>query len=246
MNFDELYDQIKQGEISKEDARKRLLLDYLQTTSRYVLDTNRQMRNRLPEVLYAEYKTFEQLTELSDAMLLKNGYVIISRFPHPEMLKAHYSHKVAGVFAQRIVLLGDMPRCEGKVLVVSAGSADHPVAEEVSMALTAFGITPLLFEDRGIAHPTRVFEAIAAGIENEAKVVVVVAGMEGALASYVSALVSLPVIGVPTSVGYGYKAGESALISMLASCAPNLAVVNIDGGLRAAAVAALIVKNITA
>jgi NCAIR mutase (PurE)-related protein len=117
------------------------------------------------------------------------------------------------------------------------------VAFECELVLKAVGVNPVVYEDRGIAHPTRVLEAIKGGIEKDVKAVIVVAGMEGALAPFVASLVPLPVVGVPTSVGYGFRAKEAALTSMLASCAPNLTVVNIDGGLRAAVVAALITKN---
>jgi NCAIR mutase (PurE)-related protein len=141
------------------------------------------------------------------------------------------------------VIIGELPEPKGNALVISAGAADHTVTYECELILKAVGVTPIVYEDRGISHPTRVLEAIKNGMDKDVKAVIVVAGMEGALATFVASLVPLPVIGVPTSVGYGFRAKEAALTSMLASCAPNLTVVNIDGGLRAAVVAALIAKN---
>ncbi len=243
MTFDELFEQIKEGEITKEQAMKHFTLQWTETASRYILDVNRGMRTNIPEIIYGEYKSLAQSIEITERILLDHPRVIVSRSPFNKELSAHFNSKHEVLAGQQVIVIGTLPKPKGLVLVVSAGSADHPIAEECEIVLKALGTTPLTYEDRGIAHPTRVLEAVNEGIQQDAAAVIVIAGMEGALAPFVSSLVPLPVIGVPTSVGYGFRAHEAALTSMLASCAPNLTVVNIDGGLRAAVVAALIAKK---
>lgn len=243
MTFDELYDKIRSGTLDKHQARQQFSLDWLETASSYIADVNRGARNNIPEIIYGEYKQFDQTLELADVFLERHGRVIISRSPFNDRLVAHYESRCTLLAGEQVLVLGSLPETQGKVLLVSAGAADHPVLEECAFTLRALGVEPLVFEDRGIAHPTRVLEAVKEGVAGDAAAVVVVAGMEGALAPFVASLVALPVIGVPTSVGYGFRAKEAALTSMLASCAPNLTVVNIDGGIRAAVVAGLIARN---
>ncbi len=243
MNFDELYDQIRSGKLSKAEARKKTSLAFIETANAYVLDTNRKMRNGIPEIIYGEYKTYEQVIELAENILQREAFAIISRFSDNQKIGTYFSNKQDVIIKEKIAVIGKLPVPNDAVLIISGGCADHPIATEVKIALRCFGIEPLLYEDRGIAHPTRVLEALQEGISKNAKAAVVIAGMEASLATFASSLLPLPVIGVPTSVGYGYKADETALISMLASCTPNLAVVNIDGGIRAAVIAALIAKT---
>jgi len=243
MTFDELYDKIKNGEISREEAQKHFSLDWMETANRYIVDINRGMRTNIPEIIYGEYKTLEQTIEVTQKVLEKHPRVVISRSPFYKEINEYFEDKYPVLWSVNAIVIGELPETKGNALVISAGAADHPIAYECEVVLKAVGVNPLTFEDRGIAHPTRGIEAIREGIEKDVKAVIVVAGMEGALAPFVASLVPLPVIGVPTSVGYGFRAKEAALTSMLASCAPNLTVVNIDGGLRAAVVAALITKN---
>ena len=243
MTFDELYSKIQAGKISKHEAQKHFSLDWLETASRHILDVNRGMRTNIPEIIYGEYKSLEQTIEIAANILNKHERVVISRSKFNNELADLFRQNYQVLKSDNVLVVGELPEPSGYILVVSAGAADHPVCEECELILKAVGVNPIVFEDRGIAHPTRVIEAIKQGIEKDAKAVIVVAGMEGALAPFVASLVGLPVIGVPTSVGYGFRAKEAALTSMLASCAPNLTVVNIDGGLRAAVVAALIAKN---
>ena len=243
MTFDEIYDKIISGEISKDEAQKHFSLDWMETASRYILDINRGMRTNIPEIIYGEFKTLEQTLEVTQKVLEKHPRVVISRSPFYKEIDEYFRDKYPVLWSINAVVIGEVPKPKGNVLVISAGAADHPVTYECELILKAVGVNPVVYEDRGIAHPTRVLEAIKVGIEKNVKAVIVVAGMEGALAPFVASLVALPVIGVPTSVGYGFRAKEAALTSMLASCAPNLTVVNIDGGLRAAVVAALITKN---
>ena len=243
MTFDELYDKIKNNEISRDEAQKHFSLDWMETANRYILDINRGMRTNIPEIIYGEFKTLEQTLEVTQKVLKKHPRVVISRSPFYKEIDEHFRDSYPVLWSVNAVIIGELPEPKGNALVISAGAADHTVTYECELILKAVGVTPIVYEDRGISHPTRVLEAIKNGMDKDVKAVIVVAGMEGALAPFVASLVPLPVIGVPTSVGYGFRAKEAALTSMLASCAPNLTVVNIDGGLRAAVVAALIAKN---
>lgn len=243
MTFDELFDDIQKGKIDRHQARKHFSLDWLETAQSYIADINRGARINIPEVIYGEYKSFDQTLEMAHAFLKSHPRVLISRSPHNHELAQSFKKTITVHESENLLVLGDFPSAHGAVLVISAGAADHSIVAEAELTLKGIGVHPLVFEDRGISHPTRVLEAIKEGIKQEVAAVIVVAGMEGALAPFVASLVGLPVIGVPTSIGYGFRAKEAALTSMLASCAPNLTVVNIDGGLRGAVVAGLIAKN---
>ncbi|PWE01007.1 nickel pincer cofactor biosynthesis protein LarB [Marinilabilia rubra] len=243
MTFDELYDQIASGKMDRDAARQHFSLEWMETARNYIADVNRGARINIPEIIYGEYKTADQTMEMAEAFLSKHSQVLISRSScHKEIIN-HFSGQYKIEETPNLLAIGERPPERGNVLVISAGAADHPVTAECALALKALGVKPHVFEDRGIAHPTRVLDAVIEGMKQNVSAVVVVAGMEGALAPFVSSLVPLPVIGVPTSVGYGFRAKEAALTSMLASCAPNLTVVNIDGGIRAAVVSGLIAKN---
>jgi NCAIR mutase (PurE)-related protein len=243
MNFEILFDKIRNGEITREEAKKFISLEISETAKKSILDINREIRTGIPEIIYAEHKTLEQVLDIVESIMKKEELLIISRFKNNNDIISALKDKFKIHNSEKVLIIGELPKPVAKVLVISAGSADNPITDEVYYTLKAIAIEPVIFRDRGIAHPTRVIEAIQEGIKNNVKVAVVIAGMEGALASFVSSLVNMPVIGVPTSVGYGYKAGESALIAMLSACTPNLAVVNIDGGIRAAVIASLIAKN---
>lgn len=243
MTFDELYDKIKEGQVTRGEAMRHFSLEWMDTAQKSIFDVNRGMRTNIPEIVYGEFKTLEQTLDICSKALSGSSRVVVSRSPFNEQIGEHFSGSHPVFLSPLAIVVGELPQPRETVLVVSAGSADRPVAQECELVLKALGVTPLLFEDRGIAHPTRVLDAVKQGMDSDVSAVIVVAGMEGALAPFVASLVPLPVIGVPTSVGYGFRASEAALTSMLASCAPNLTVVNVDGGVRAAVSAALIAKN---
>lgn len=244
MTFDELFDQISAGKMDRNEARQHFSLEWMETARNYIADVNRGARINIPEIIYGEYKTADQTIEMARAFLTKHDRVLVSRSAHTTEIVSHFSQDYPIRETPLLLSIGSLPEEKrGNILVISAGAADHPVTSECALALEALGVNTHVFEDRGIAHPTRVLDAVMEGMKNNVTAVVVVAGMEGALAPFVASLVPLPVIGVPTSVGYGFRAKEAALTSMLASCAPNLTVVNIDGGIRAAVVSGLIAKN---
>jgi NCAIR mutase (PurE)-related protein len=207
------------------------------------LDTDRLRRRGFPEVIYAPGKERAQLKGIIRKLaafgqqvlltkLEKSGFLYLKKsFPR---LKYSPQAKMA-YFPARQKLL------KGRALVISAGTSDMPVAEEATLTLEAMGNRVQRLYDVGVAGVHRLMHNV--GLLRQAKVIVVVAGMEGALASLVSGLVSCPVIAVPTSCGYGASfAGLSALLTMLNSCSPGIAVVNIDNGFGAGYFASLVNK----
>jgi hypothetical protein len=206
------------------------------------LDSHRALRKGFPEVVFCPGKTTEQIVRIVDRIRERDGRVMAARAT-PEVAQsvlaavpdAHY-HPVA-----RIIVAGTpaSPSGRGTVLVVSAGTADIPVAEEAIVTASTLGSRVESLFDVGVAGIHRLFDSHER--LSSANVLVVVAGMEGALASVVGGLVGRPVVAVPTSVGYGASfGGLAALLTMLNSCAPGVAVVNIDNGFGAGYLAHLI------
>jgi NCAIR mutase (PurE)-related protein len=213
-----------------------------------LLDVDRRRRTGVPEVVFGEGKTSEQifalLTELrahdpaTPALATRCPADVLDgaaiRFPD----EAVHADHVAGTLA-----VGTLPPARGNVLVVTAGTTDLKVARECAATLAVLGVRAHVLADVGVAGLGRLLSRL--DDLRAAECVVVVAGMDGALPSVVAGLVGAPVIGVPTSVGYGVAAGGlAAAASMLASCSPGLAVVNIDNGFGAAAHAAKIINAV--
>jgi NCAIR mutase (PurE)-related protein len=213
-----------------------------------LLDVDRRRRTGVPEVVFGEGKTPEQifglLAELRahdpEAPALATRCpagvleVAASRFPGEDV----HLDRVAGTVA-----VGALPPPRGNVLVVTAGTTDLKVARECAVTLAVLGVGATVLADVGVAGLGRLLSRLAD--LRAADCVVVAAGMDGALPSVVAGLVSAPVIGLPTSVGYGVAAGGlAAAASMLASCSPGLVVVNIDNGFGAAVHAAKIVRAV--
>jgi NCAIR mutase (PurE)-related protein len=207
------------------------------------LDTHRALRHGLPEVVYAPGKTVEQIAAIATALRDAGQDVLITRLA---------ADAAAGLRAglgggeydevSRLFWLGPAEAAvvgKGTIAVVCAGTADLPVAAEAAGVARRFGNKVETLHDVGVAGIHRLLAASA--LLREARVLIVIAGMEGALPSVVGGLVDRPVIAVPTSVGYGAAfGGIAALLGMLTSCASNVTVVNIDNGFGAAYVATLI------
>jgi len=207
------------------------------------VDTHRGVRKGFPEVVYCPGKTDAQIVSIL-ARLAANAHVVLATRATPETyLAAKTALKgkpVAYHDASRMIVVGDLPkRRTGLVLVVTAGTSDLPVAEEAALTAEAMGARVDRLTDVGVAGVHRVLENRQT--LNQARVIVVVAGMEGALPSVIGGLVNRPVIAVPTSVGYGASFdGLAALLAMLNACSPGVAVVNIDNGFGAGYLAAQI------
>lgn len=198
------------------------------------IDHHRQLRQGLAEAVYAPGKTPEQCAAIVDELLDQPGRapVLLTR-SDTDQQKAALARNVDGRAQGRTVVWRPAPRRSETVVVAAAGTADQPVADEVAATLGAHGVEPRRLTDVGVAGLHRLLGSV--DDLAEAHAVVVVAGMEGALASVVGGITAAPVVAVPTSVGYGASLeGVTALLSMLASCAAGISVVGIDNGFGAA------------
>lgn len=219
------------------------------------LDVGRGGRTGVPEVIYAEYKTNDQIRESLLRLCASTGRALAARC-RPDTLALFETWREAGTsvsidsLARTIVATrnGHTPtKTGGRVGVVAAGTSDVPIARETAAMIHEMGADVVSINDVGVAGIHRLVAPLEAMIEDDVSVVVVVAGMDGALPSVVTGLVSVPVIGLPTSVGYGYGGGgHGALGAMLQTCVPGLVVVNIDNGIGAGAAAALIANQVAA
>lgn len=239
----QLLSQVKSGKVSVDDAVGKLKDLPFAELGYATLDTHRNLRFGFPEVVLGEPKTVEQLLGIVGALVERKQTVLVTRLQpdKAEALLARFPK--AEYHAQaRIFHLKQGKARAGKVAVVTAGTSDIPVAEEAALTAEAMG-----------AEVRRVYDVGVAGIHRllrrreeiqECHAAVVIAGMEGALASALGGLVGIPVVAVPTSVGYGANfKGVSALLAMVNSCASNVAVVNIDNGFGGGFYATLISRT---
>ena len=212
------------------------------------IDHHRALRQGQPEVVFCEGKTPEQVVAICERLAAMSGRFLGTRCgeAHATAVRRVFPGAVWSPVARTIHLLPDdaqgAPPDAGAILVVSAGTSDLPVAEEAAVTAEVFGNRVERLADVGVAGIHRLF---ASGERlRQADVIIVVAGMEGALPSVVGGLVEVPVIAVPTSVGYGASfGGLAALLGMLNSCAAGVTVVNIDNGFGAAAAASRICRR---
>ncbi|MFA9397250.1 MAG: nickel pincer cofactor biosynthesis protein LarB [Clostridiaceae bacterium] len=208
------------------------------------IDNHREIRVGYPEVIYCQGKTVEQVRKIIEYMLEKDSNILATRATR-EMYDAVKNICLQAKYdvVSKIIMIEkkEITYTDTYVAVVTAGTSDIDVAEEAAVVLEQFGNKVERIYDVGVAGIHRLFDKI--DVIKKAKVVIVIAGMEGALASVVGGLVDKPVIAVPTSVGYGANfGGISALLSMLNSCASGMSVVNIDNGFGAGYLASMINK----
>lgn len=239
---------VKQGQCSVEDAASQLQYLPSEIVVDACIDHHRTIRTGIPEVIYGESKTAEQIATIASAILMRKAILIATRV---DMSKAEQVqaivpeldyHKKARILTGN-VKAPDISNCRGTIVILCAGTSDIPVAEETKITALSLGHPVETAYDIGVAGLHRLLEN--QHLLKKASVIIVVAGMEGALPSVVGGLVSCPVIGVPTSIGYGASfGGLAALLGMLNSCAPGLAVVNIDNGFGAGCLAASINRKI--
>lgn len=208
------------------------------------VDIDRQKRKGFPEVIYCAGKTKEQIRDIAKQLIRNNQDLLLTKLEkniYSYLKKTFPRLKYNNLAKLGYFVVGLKRRPKGKVAVVCAGTCDIPVAEEAITTLEVMGNSAVRLYDVGVSGVHRFLNNI--DILKGAKVIIVVAGMEGALASLVSGLVSCPVIAVPTSCGYGASfGGLSALLAMLNSCSPGVTVVNIDNGFGAGYFASLINK----
>jgi NCAIR mutase (PurE)-related protein len=240
-----LLEAVEKGEVAPGDALEQLSSLPYRDLGFARVDVHRELRQGAPEAVLAEGKTPDQVARIFTALLEGGaGSVLATRADEAarEAVRDVVQDAEEDVLARCIWVARGVPEARGLVVVVSAGTSDGPVVGEVRIRAELLGTTVVTHEDVGVAGVHRL--AIALPDIERADCVVVVAGMDGALASLVGGLASAPVIGVPTSVGYGSAhGGRTALNSMLASCAAGLATVGIDDGLGAGTIAARIARG---
>ena len=232
--------RVRRGEVTPAEAFDALASLPFEHTGSATVDHHRGIRQHLPEVVFAQGKTAAQCVEIARAVVARSGRCLATRVSsdQAEALAAEFGDEASWSQLGRAVVVrrGRAKRAAGVrvpsgafVLVVSAGTSDLPVAEEAAVTLEFMGVPVRRVYDAGVAGIHRVLAHLEA--LRSASAVVVVAGMEGALASVVGGLTPRPVIAVPTSVGYGASfGGLAALLAMLNSCAAGVTVVNIDNG----------------
>jgi len=240
-----LLSQVQQGKLAPTEACEQLVNLPFEDTGFAKIDHHRSLRTGLPEVIFSSGKTPAQVAEIF-AHLAASGVAVLATRADAAAFAAAQALTPAAHFnpVARTITLQSTSSIQpptGKIAVVCAGTSDIPVAEEAAVTAELFGATVDRIHDVGVAGVHRILaqrERLAA-----AHVVICCAGMEGALPSVVGGLVSVPVIAVPTSIGYGTAfAGATALLGMLNSCSPNVTVVNIDNGFGAAYVATMIAR----
>lgn len=241
-NLKKILEQIQNGEISVEDAMSSLKSFPTDDIGFAKLDTHRSLRNGFPEVIFCKGKTDDQIVSIFQA-LTKSNNLIIGTLASEDTFKHIQKNISTAVYHKqaRIIQIGKTPNPKTKkiITIVTGGTSDIPVAEEAAVTAETMGNKVVRLYDIGVAGIHRMLDN-KKQLDNS-NVIIAVAGMEGALATVVSGLVACPVIGVPTSVGYGSSfEGLSALLSMLNSCAPGIAVVNIDNGFGAGYMASVI------
>ncbi|MCY4367243.1 MAG: nickel pincer cofactor biosynthesis protein LarB [Chloroflexi bacterium] len=235
-------EKLRQGDSSVEDV-----LDYLrdypyQDLDFAKIDHHRPLRTGFPEVVLGRGKTPQQVAAIVKSLVGRGNPVLVTKTDEitqqtvAEITPEAIYHPLSGTI---VVPVDDPPAATDGVQIVTAGTADLPVAEEAQITATLMGCPPRMTSDVGVAGLHRLLDSLEQ--LRKARVIVVVAGMEAALASVLAGLVSAPVVAVPTSVGYGANfEGLSALLGMLNSCAPGVATVNIDNGFGAGYLAAQI------
>jgi pyridinium-3,5-biscarboxylic acid mononucleotide synthase len=238
-----LLQSVARGEVAVENALDSLKHLTVEDIGYAHIDHHRSLRKGFPEVIYGENKTAVQITGIMEKMIPRENIILVTRLDEKKarQVQASLPDAVYHVDARMLEWAGgDIPITgKGIILVISAGTSDIPVAREAFLTARAMGNPVKSIFDVGVAGIHRLF-AYKDDMESAA-VLIVVAGMEGALPSVVAGLVDKPVIGVPTSVGYGASLGGlTALFSMLNSCSSNVAVVNIDNGFGAAYMASMI------
>ena len=237
-----LFQQVRGGRLSPDEAVERLRHLPFEDLGFVKLDHHRSLRMGMPEVVFGEGKTPAQLASIFSRLAQHGGNILATRTSKEQFaaVKKRVRKTEYCELAQAIVLLRDRKKYgKGTIAVVSAGTSDIPVAEEAVVTAEVMGNDVEHLYDVGVAGIHRLLAN--RGTLTRARVVIVCAGMEGALPSVVGGLVGVPVIAVPTSVGYGAAFhGVAALLGMMNSCASNVSVVNIDNGFGAGYVASLI------
>jgi len=253
LNVEQIFQSLQKGKISPSKAKKLLSLYSIEKIGSIAqIDTGRKNRKGIPEIILGERKQLLDLKKIIKKTLSKNNEVLVSRIKKKDYSKIlefskknKYKIKKGKNTSALLIYKNNIKKTGGKVGIIAAGTSDIGVGEEARLVCESMNCDCLCSYDVGIAGLHRIFPVLKQFVESEVGAIIVVAGMEGALASIVSSIADVPVIGVPTSIGYGYgEKGVAALASMLQSCSLGLTVVNIDNGVGAGAAAANIANRI--
>jgi NCAIR mutase (PurE)-related protein len=239
----QLLDHVATGNISVKDAAQKLKHLSFEDLDYAHIDHHRSLRKGFPEVIFGQEKTVDQIIGIMEKMIVQENIVLVTRIQarHADSVISRFPDAEYHEDAKMVVWKKqDIPqKGKGTIIVISAGTSDIPVAKEALLTAKVMGNKVESVFDVGVSGIHRLFNHKK--LIEEASVLVVVAGMEGALPSVVAGMVSRPVIAVPTSVGYGVSfGGLTALFAMLNSCSSNVAVVNIDNGFGAGYMASII------
>ena len=249
----ELLEKVAKKEITPAEAEKLArVLAVAEVGNMARIDANRECRKGIPEIILSEGKTTSDVVRISMRMLAENGRAIISRCdkktiravktaaPKDAVVEIHDKARMVVIKTKKYAI----KKTGGKIGILTAGTSDIPVAEEARVIAEEMGCEVFATYDLGVAGIHRLLEPLKDLIKRDVDVIVAVAGREGALSSVVAGMVDVPVIAVPTSNSYGFgEKGLSTLMAMLQSCSLGLAVVNIDGGVAAGAMATLIANR---
>ncbi len=253
MSLRRILEKVSAGELSVDEAEKALKIFALEEIGDSVkYDLGREYRRGVPEIVFGEYKDVEALKSIIFRVVERSGRVIISKIRDDQLklvksLDGRFDVKINE--RGRIVVVRKKgfkpPNTGGKVGIITAGTADIHLAEEAKTIVEEMGCKAVTIYDAGIAGFHRTVNAVKKIVEEDVDVCIVIAGMEGALPSVITSFLDIPVIGVPSSKGYGFGGrGVSALMSILQSCTLGLLAVNIDNSVGAAVAAALIANRV--
>jgi NCAIR mutase (PurE)-related protein len=245
MNLRDVLERYKRGEIDERRVETLLRLDFLERIGEHtIFDHAREARRGIPEIVFGESKTPQAVADIVQRVMADREVILVSRASeaHFESVRMQVPDAKYDSRARMVIVDRRADRTErGAIGIMTAGSSDIGVAEEARSVAEAMGCRVITAYDVGVAALHRFMAPMKEMLEQGVDALVVVAGMEGALPTVVSGLCDVPVIGVPTSVGYGAGGrGEAALLGMLQTCSPGMVVVNIDNGVGAGSTAALI------
>jgi pyridinium-3,5-biscarboxylic acid mononucleotide synthase len=247
-NLDKILAAVADGTISPPEAAERLRSGEVRYLDEFaVLDLGRMLRKGVPEIVYAHGKTPEEVAKICASVLEGLERVVVSQpTPEHEAFLREMLPTIPIRSAGRALVAGSgaPERSGGRLGAISAGTSDLPILEEAVAVAREMGVAVKSFHDIGVAGLHRLAGPLKELRTFDPDCVIVAAGMEGALPSVVSSLMAVPVVGLPTSVGYGLGGdGTAAILGMLQSCSPGLSVVNVDNGVGAGATAALIANR---
>jgi pyridinium-3,5-biscarboxylic acid mononucleotide synthase len=256
MEIRKILEKLARGEMSVTAAEQELRIYSIEYVEKNLakIDPLRELRSGIPEVIFAQGKEFKDLLKIILVTVSKKKFAVISKVSTEykeslckdlEMNNLKISKGISTILVS--TKFHKFHKRNGKVGILCAGTSDIKIAEEAKIMAEVMGCETVIEYDVGISGIHRTLKAIAKIIDANVHIIIVVAGMEGALGSFVSSLTDIPVVGVPTSIGYGFGSnGIAALASMLQTCTMGMTVVNIDNGIGAGAFAAMVANKMSA